>query len=191
MQILKDAQGSGVAAAELRRRPNQEQCSTRCARPGLCAPDAQTQALLQVEEQEIARRAHERRQAEEELREQMRRDEFRRQEQSRAAGEAFIRSQMGGGGRPPKEQDETSNRLVGHPSGIEPTKGMRGVSQARLDYVRDNGWDDLSDGGDGQLVSFLGDGRQCRCGGITTTKYAIGYGGLSTSNCPRTRKFDS
>ena len=183
VQILKDAQGSGVAAAELsRRRPNQEQCSTRYARLGLCAPDAQTQALLQVEEQEIARRAHERRQAEEELREQMRRDEFRRQEQSRAAEEeAFIRSQMGGGGRPPKEQDETSNRLVGHPSGIEPTKGMRvRKSQARLDYVRDNGWDDLSDGGDGQLVSFLGDGRQCivRWDNDNEEEYAIGYGGL-------------
>ena len=88
---------------------------------------------------------------------------------------------MGGGGRPPKEQDETRNRLVGHPSGIEPTKGMRvRKSQARLDYVRDNGWDDLSDGGDGQLVSFLGDGRQCivRWDNDNEEEYAIGYGGL-------------
>ena len=41
-------------------------------------------------------------------------------------------------------------------SGVDASKGMRvRKSRTRLEYVRANGWDDLSDGADGVLISLL------------------------------------
>ena len=41
-------------------------------------------------------------------------------------------------------------------AGVEASKGMRvRKSAARLAYVEENGWDDLSAGGDGTLISIL------------------------------------
>ena len=41
-------------------------------------------------------------------------------------------------------------------SGLEASKGMRvRKSAARMAYIRENGWDDLSEGGDGTLISIL------------------------------------
>jgi hypothetical protein len=41
-------------------------------------------------------------------------------------------------------------------SGLEASKGMRvRKSATRMAYIRENGWDDLSEGGDGTLISIL------------------------------------
>ena len=48
------------------------------------------------------------------------------------------------------------NMYIYTTSGVDVSKGMRvRKSRTRLEYVRANGWDDLSDGADGVLISLL------------------------------------
>eukprot|EP00802_Teleaulax_amphioxeia_P006641 Tamp_06645.p1 GENE.Tamp_06645~~Tamp_06645.p1 ORF type:complete len:525 (+),score=113.26 Tamp_06645:52-1626(+) len=183
MHILTAHQGQAVAHQSASRHGRAaETCSTRYARLGLCAPDAHTQELLRVEEEEVQRRAQERRAQMEEEELLFQQEEFRRQAQAEAEAEEarfeHARRQQDTGG-PPRGHERASSRIVN--LGVEASKGMRvRKSAARLAYVEENGWDDLSAGGDGTLISILGDGRQCvvRWDTGSENEYAIGYGGL-------------
>jgi hypothetical protein len=145
---------TGVQAGGVRAR-KERKCTTRYARLGLCAPDEETRQQLEKEEEQYQLQAQ--------------RDREREGSEDRER----VRNCSPEGG------ECARGRMVG--KDVTAAAGLRvQKSQERLAYVRENGWDDLSEGGTGTITKLLGDGRRCLVAWSAgpEDEYAIGYGGL-------------